>query len=87
MAKNLCHGLHTRQIRGEFREESATETGKERIFTELAASEHSTTHEGLSVETAQEDRLNQDIKERESPSFRGPKASSQHPCKVTHNCL
>lgn len=26
MAKNLCHGLHTRQIRGEFREESAPET-------------------------------------------------------------
>lgn len=54
--------------------------GKERIFTELAASEHSTTHEGLRVETAQEGR-------RVSPSFGGPEASSQHPCKVTHNCL
>lgn len=61
--------------------------GKERVFTELAASEHSTTHEGLSVETAQEDRLNQHIKERVSPSFGGPEASSQDPCKVTHNCL
>lgn len=36
----------------------------ERIFTELAASEQSTIHEGLSVETAQEDRQNQLIKER-----------------------
>lgn len=84
------YAMDYRLVRSEMSSEKKVynrDRGKERIFTELAASEHSTTHERLRVETAQEDRLNQHIKGRVSPSFGGPEASSQHPCKVTHNCL
>lgn len=87
MAKNLCYGpiLVISEVSSE-KKVCNRDRGKDRIFTELAASEHSTTHEGLSVEMDQ-DRLNQHIKERVPPSFGGLEATSQHPCKVTHNCL